>query len=288
VSDEQKTAAAAAAATAADPASATVAPGAAPVVRPLTPTPRAKPVTVALINASTVVSDAEVEAVAHALNVQVNRDYMPIWGTDCNVVPVRKGKAPPKGAWWLTVLDNSDVAGALGYHDLTPDFNPCGNIFAATDQHYGLKWSVTASHELLEMLEDPWVNICAQAEDASGNVVLFAYEVCDQVESDEDSYEIDGVSVSNFVTPAWFGATEGYKGKYDFLGILKAPFTLAKGGYISVWSPAKGWTDMFGDRLPGQPPSTVQPKPGQRRYKRMIGKANWLITTADPTTALAA
>ena len=44
------------------------------------------------------------------------------------------------------------------------------------------KWTVTFSHrELLEMLADPNINLCAFDEDARR---LYAYEVCDAVEAD--------------------------------------------------------------------------------------------------------
>lgn len=266
---------------------------AAAVVSAPVPMPRAKTVTVALINQSTVVTDAELDRCARALNIQVNRDFTPYWGTDCTVVAVHKGKTPPKGSWWLVVLDTSDVAGALGYHDLTPDFLPTGLVFAKTDQQYGLSWTVTASHELLEMIEDPWINVTGMSENQGGQVILFAYEVCDQVERDEDGYTIDlgdgspPVLVSNFVTPAWFGCTSGYKGKFDFMGQLKAPFTLRPGGYISVWSASKGWYDLSAERTPDQPVTTnaLQPLPGQRRYKRRFGPGTWLVTTADPAKA---
>jgi len=49
------------------------------------------------------------------------------------------------------ILDDSDQAGALGYHDLTSDGLPIGKVFAASDLKAGTSWTVTASHELLEM-----------------------------------------------------------------------------------------------------------------------------------------
>jgi len=56
------------------------------------------------------------------------------------------------------------------------------------------------SHELLEMLADPWINWCATGNDSK----IYALEVCDAVEADDLGYDIDGVRVSDFVTPAWF------------------------------------------------------------------------------------
>jgi hypothetical protein len=114
---------------------------------------------VAVINASTVLKDGEVSAAVPALQAQVHSDFAPIWGIDADLTFVPGGSHPAPGSWWLTILDNSDVAGALGYHDVTNAGLPLGKVFAGTDKQYGLSWTVTASHELLEMLGDPEINL---------------------------------------------------------------------------------------------------------------------------------
>ncbi len=55
----------------------------------------------------------------------------------------------PKGQWWIIVSDNSDQAGAGGYHDLTDEGKPLGKVFAKTDMQSGSSWTVAFSHELL-------------------------------------------------------------------------------------------------------------------------------------------
>jgi hypothetical protein len=42
----------------------------------------------------------------------------------------------------------------VGYHDLTNEGLPLGKVFAGSDMVNGYNWTVTASHELLEMLID--------------------------------------------------------------------------------------------------------------------------------------
>lgn len=66
-----------------------------------------------------VITDNDVKKVVPALQTQVSRDFAPAWGIDADLVFVPKGKKPPAKYWWLVMLDNSDQAGALGYHDLT-------------------------------------------------------------------------------------------------------------------------------------------------------------------------
>lgn len=158
---------------------------------------------IVIINESTVVSDAEVEQYVEALQIQIDRDFVPPWGLPAELVALSANDPIPKGAWWIALLDNSDQAGALGYHDVTIEGLPLGKVFAKTDLQYGAKVSVTLSHELLEMLADPHINLCALVEHRT-STSLYAYEVGDPVESDVDGYEIKGVTVSDFVFPAWF------------------------------------------------------------------------------------
>src|SRR5882724_10615097 len=103
------------------------------------------------VNESTVVSDEDAAKVVAALQIQVTEHFAPAWGygAELGLLPVGAARTP--GAWQVIILDNSDQAGALGYHDLTSDGLPIGKVFAKTDKDNGLSWSVTASHELLEM-----------------------------------------------------------------------------------------------------------------------------------------
>jgi hypothetical protein len=137
---------------------------------------------ISILNACTVLRDADIEAAVPALQTQLTRDFSPPWRVDADLDFVPRGQNPPPGHWWLAVLDNSDTASALGYHDVTSEGLPLAKIFAGTDIAKGYQWTVTASHELLEMLDDPAINLTAQVQpDAQQNVLgrLYAYEVCD-------------------------------------------------------------------------------------------------------------
>ncbi|PYT96210.1 MAG: hypothetical protein DMG38_24650 [Acidobacteria bacterium] len=114
---------------------------------------------ISVIKASTVLTDNDVHPVVDALQKQVDNDFGPAWGVDAKLNFVPQGGAPPAGSWWLLMLDDSDQAGALGYHDLTSKGLPLGKVFAATDLKFGANWRVTTSHELLEMLADPNINL---------------------------------------------------------------------------------------------------------------------------------
>ena len=110
---------------------------------------------ISVINESTVLTDAEVTPVVSALQKQVTNDFGPVWGTAAQLTIIPKGTQPPTGSWWLVMLDDSDQANALGYHDLTTEGLPIGKVFVASDLKAGTSWTVTASHELLECWATP-------------------------------------------------------------------------------------------------------------------------------------
>lgn len=223
---------------------------------------------IAIMNRSTVMTDEAVKKVVDALQIQVSRDFAPIWGVDAALTFVGlKGKAP-SGAWQLVVLDTSDQAGALGYHDVTATGQPLGKAFVKSDLDNGYQPSVTISHELLEMLADPEINLSASV----GNR-LYAYEVCDPCEADQYGYKIGDVLVSDFVTPAWFAPTPHAKGPFDFRKKVKAALHLLSGGYLQCLDigSTSGWQEVTAERLVPA---------GSRRARRRAGHGAWALSTA--------
>jgi len=82
--------------------------------------PQLAPIQISVINATTVLTDTEIHPVVEALQQQVTKDFRPVWGVDAELSFIPSGTPPPSGTWWLAILDDSDQAGALGYHDVTP------------------------------------------------------------------------------------------------------------------------------------------------------------------------
>lgn len=203
-------------------------------------------ISVAIQNKSTILKDADLAAAVPDLQIQVSRDFAPIWGVDAQLILVPSNQLPPANAWLLVALDNSDQAGALGYHEIQ-SLIPYGLFFVESDIQAGLSWTVTASHELLEMLVDPWVFstvMIDQGRSLFGTTgVALAQEVADACESDQFGYKINNTLVSDFVTPAWFGASSG--NKFDFAGHCSQAFQLLTGGYIGLRSYRAGqWSQQ--------------------------------------------
>jgi len=241
--------------------------------------PQTSPIQISVINASTVLNDSDIRPVVQALQEQVTNDFLPAWGVDAELTFVPTGSAPPTSTWWLTFLDDSDQAGALGYHDLTPDGLPLGKVFAATDLKYGNSWSVTASHELLEMLADPNINLTVFVQNANTTGTLFAYEVCDACEADNFGYKIGNVLVSDFVYPAWFedfraqGSTQFDQGNH-----IQSALELLPGGYIGVFdvNGGSGWTQITAEK--NLTNTLSRGNVGSRRERRRTPRQHWVTS----------
>ncbi|MGF1427283.1 hypothetical protein [Kitasatospora sp. LaBMicrA B282] len=225
-------------------------------------------------NESTVLTDAEVAAVVPALQAQVHQDFAPVWGVDADLSSVAAA-ALSADAWWLVVLDSSDQAGALGYHDLTPNFLPIGKVFAGTTKQNGGNWTVTASHELLEMLGDPDIDLVVFDQPTGNSGTLYAMEVCDACEDDSFAYDVAGTMVSDFVYPAWFQSGRTAGTQFDHGGVIKQPLELLTGGYIGAFdvSAGTGWTQKTA-ALNGD--YSTRPHVGSRRERRRTPRDQWV------------
>jgi hypothetical protein len=223
---------------------------------------------IAVSNVSTVVAPDDFAKVVAALQTQVSRDFAPAWGLDAVLRRLDTGDKPASDEWWLTVLDDADHADSLGYHDITPSGLPLGKVFAKTSQESHTHWSVTASHELLEMMADPNLNLTV-FEERDGGGRLYAYEVCDACEGDDYAYQIDGVTVSDFVFPAWFESfRKASSTRFDQTGHVSVPFQLLKDGYISIYNLH---SDGHWKQLSAEGAEKAGPFPkGSRRARREV------------------
>src|SRR5437660_11213145 len=153
--------------------------------------------TIPCFNKATTALGVDFDRLLAALQKFVDQYFAPVWGTPARLLKTRGFR---KGAWALAFLDRADVANALGYHDLTPDGLPLSKGFVQTTLDVKQKVSVTACHELAEMLVDPAINLAAAGP---GNV-FYAYETADA--AGEAEFTSDGGAMSDFVYPAWLEA----------------------------------------------------------------------------------
>jgi hypothetical protein len=197
-----------------------------------------------IVNRSTLVSDVEVNRWTAACALQIREHVAPAYG----MKPVRvqflsAASHAPKGAWVIGVLDDADQAGDLGWHTEDASGRVYGRVFARPCHDYGVLVSTTLSHEITECFCDPdvdrWVD--------TGQGFSVPWEACDPVEG--DSYLIDGVAVSDFVTPSWYrrGPLKVDE-RLHWLnnGAITKSFELAAGGYCVRRFPDRSEDQVFG------------------------------------------
>jgi hypothetical protein len=203
------------------------------------------PTVISVSNSSTRVFEDDVKKMTLACGKQLAQHVAPILGLTPAIEYVPKGGKPTYGNCPATIDDTPDVPGALGYHDEDDNAVPYIKVFTISLDSGGevltgdQAVSVTLSHEVLELTGDAPAN---RWVDGPGGMD-YAFELCDAVEG--DTYEIDGVAVSNFVLPAWFDPKAKAGESFDYLGKLTAPFTMTAGGYMIVRTEPGKVTQVF-------------------------------------------
>jgi len=140
-------------------------------------------------------------------------------------------------------LDDADVQGALAYHDVTPEGMPLSKVFVKTTLANHELVSVSASHELAEMLVDPAVQMMTTGPNLR---LTYAYESCDPVEA--ISFPVNGIQMSDFVFPSYFEVfRKAGSVPFDQMGKVRKPFQLLSGGYQIVFN-GRQWTQVFGSQ----------------------------------------
>jgi len=192
----------------------------------------ALPIHIALTTNGLSLGADELNRVAAALAKQVLKDFGPIWNVEATVDAFGRMEDIPLDSWPIIV--QRDVQGAAGYHE---DDN--GQPFALVE--YDKEWSLTASHECLEMLADPFGSRlrAGKVPDQAIGVgiksgrVSYLVEVCDPSEDIAYAYQVNGVTVSDFYTPQYFDPVTAKGVRYSFTGAIDAPRKVLHGGYIS-------------------------------------------------------
>src|SRR5271154_1562185 len=192
----------------------------------------------ALVSESTSVGFNDLSAAAAALQKQASRDFGPIWSVNATVDAFDKLESVPVDYWPVILKDDIKEPGAAGYHT---DEN--GQPFALVQVDDG--WTLTASHETLEMLADPHGNRTIAGpppthSPAPANKfkrVLYLVEVADPCEGDQFAYEINGIKVSDFLTPNYYDHKGSNGVRYSFTGAIASPHTVLEAGYVSFGNP---------------------------------------------------
>ena len=231
------------------------------------------------------ITDLRLQEVIRAINTQIERDFAPYWSFGAtlrleghtNHRTRRRQAYDPldmRGDGVLYVLDKFD-ADLAGEH--YKDFRgvPAGAVYLDISEKLEEDWTVTLSHEALEMIADPQTNLVVQGPHPvdRDRDVFHWFEVCDAVQA--QSYKIDGIDVSDFVLPLYFTPNGERGARNNFMGALQhgkqliklTSFNVAHGGYIGFFDPKLGKNVTFeheGDALAQRRRKAKAKKTGRR------------------------
>ena len=211
----------------------------------------------------TPIPDAHVQEAIRAINRQIAGDFAPYWSTSATLRLEGKSAGQPetrdlrdmRGDGVLYLWNGKDPLAALGFHEANHRGIPYGFVFTELARSLREQWTISLSHEALEMIADPECNLLVRGPHPStrGAQVFHYYEMCDAVQG--ETYEIDGVTVSNFVLPLYFTGQEEVGARNDFLctphrdkrskkkSTLRS-FGINPGGYIAFFNPESGEDEM--------------------------------------------
>ena len=204
-------------------------------------------------------SDKEIKKDIPAWETALNRDFAKYWHT-ARYKLVFLGRNPaPEGTISAVIQAKGPIDGALAYHWIERNGQPSITVYAGTGVYYGYDNSVSMTHELFELAADPLTSYASEGYPAGWfylekpdlsieqypqeGIVSWFNEVADPVEA--DFYRINGVEISDFVTPAWFN--DGTGARFDFMGLCQQPFWVRPGGYAQ-FQDALGWHQVLNFR----------------------------------------
>jgi hypothetical protein len=209
---------------------------------------------IALVSLTSNISPSAFLQVAAALQKQVTRDFMPAWGLPATVNPFADIASIPSDYHVVVVFDDSaELAERLEFGigpeaaarliDLFDRDQLAGvHLNEFTRQPFALveaagAWTVTLSHEVLEMIADPFGNklIAAALRGDPARRVNYLVEICDPCLS--TFYPVNGVPVSDFYTPQYFDPVRTEGTRYSFTGEIERPLQILEGGYVTFLDP---------------------------------------------------
>jgi len=172
-----------------------------------------------------------------AFQTQISRDLRPFWHVDATVTAFTSIEDVPLGHWVIFLKESIGEDDELGFH-LDSHNQPYALVA------YDTSWTLSLSHEILEILVDPSGNrlVAGPSVDPKHphHRVRYLLELCDPCEDSAYSYTIDGVVVSDFITPHYHDPQDTSGARYSFTGALRGPRDVLPGGYLTWEDPVLG------------------------------------------------
>lgn len=195
----------------------------------------------ALISEVNEITPSQLSRASAALQKQLTRDFSPIWGMPATIDAFANLDDVPL-TYWPILIQQDIHTNAGGVH-----LDKSGQPFALV--RYSNQWTLTASHEMLEMSADPFGNRLIQSRSVKSDQgrVEYLVEVCDPSEAGEFGYHVNGVLVADFYTPHFFDPVKSSAVRYSFTGAISQPRQVLRGGYLSWHNPPtnKWWQQLW-------------------------------------------
>jgi hypothetical protein len=245
------------------------------------------------------IKDADLQSCIRAINSQIAEDFEPYWSFGARLrLEGKTGTKPSKsslpdlrGDAVLYLWDGEDVDDALGYHDTNQSGIPYGFVFTELSKKLGENWTVTLSHEALELVGDAQANLLVQGPHPAhpDQTVFHWFEMCDAVQA--ETYEVDGVEVSNFVLPLYFTADDQTGGRNDFLsrpykGKTLRSFGINPGGYVGFFNPKTNDHETFAHKADATAAKRLEIKRKARSGRGSLRKASLSASRKGDAKAL--
>jgi hypothetical protein len=210
---------------------------------------------VAIVSLTSDVSTRSLLQAAAAVQKQITRDFIPYWDLRATVDAFEDLSSVPSDYRPVIVFGAPDelmsrlefAIGEQQAQQLLDDFERerlsglHSNTF--TREPFSLVrasdiWSVTLSHEVLEMIADPFGNrlIAAAHPLDPSQRVKYLVEICDPCQA--MWYPVNGVPVSDFYTPRFFDPVQVDQSRYSFTGAIELPLQILEGGFLSWIDPS--------------------------------------------------
>jgi hypothetical protein len=209
---------------------------------------------VALVSLTNDIPSKELMVGAAAIDKQVTRDFLPHWGIAATVSAFDDLATVPSDYHPVVLFgDAEDLVGRLEFalgaeraarliDEFDREMVSGIHLNAFTRQPFALvaasdTWTVTVSHEILELIADPYGNhlIAAAHPMDPERRVNYLVEVCDPCLS--TWYPVNGVPVADFYTPRYFDPVRIEGTPYSFTGEIEYPLQILDGGYVSFVDP---------------------------------------------------
>jgi len=219
--------------------------------------------------------------VSAAIQKQIVQDFAPLWSVMGTIDAFPSLDRVPVGYSSIVVTAKS-MGAELGVH-----YDEAGQPHAVVE--WSDSWSISASHECLEMLLDPWGNRLENGHlsDAPNARVQFLVEVCDPCQDANYAYMVNDTLVSDFYAPAYFEPVARSGARYSLTGAITRPLQVLPGGYLSWYDPASGnWWQRDADGPPTNL-GPLSPVAGSMRQQVNARTAHHLAGTQLSKSAVA-